>query len=123
MPQVNSALGAERMALSNVVSALRGEEPLSTVFWKYYVLGIVLMLLLVVLIYFLEVFLVVLLPVVFSPVAIASCFYILYQVWVTISLWRCAFNVRNALWGYLCRAYVLCVVAYCIHALIQASFE
>jgi len=35
--------------------------------------------------------------------AVATIVMIPYTAWILVAVWRCAFNVRNDLWGYLAR--------------------
>jgi hypothetical protein len=39
--------------------------------------------------------------------AAGNLFILIYFIWVAVSLWRCAYNVDNELWGHLARALVV----------------
>jgi hypothetical protein len=45
-----------------------------------------------------------------------------YYAWAIVSLWRCAFNVRRHLWGYLARAYAVAQTALIAYALASTSW-
>jgi len=90
---------------SHLVEAIRGRERLVVVFWYYFVLG--------------ELGLVLLLvaastavPMVRAPLLMGvltvafAVPLVAYHLWVMVSLWTCAFNVRLRFWGYLARGYV-----------------
>ena len=85
---------------------MRGKERLAVVFWYYFVLG--------------GIGIALLIAAASASASLVSSralivgagiplvlFVIAYQLWVLISLWTCAFNVRSRFWGYLTRAYVL----------------
>ncbi len=38
------------------------------------------------------------------PPGAGLALFILYELWISISIWTCAANVENPLWGYLARA-------------------
>jgi hypothetical protein len=90
----------------------RGEGPLWKVYWLYGVLGsnvLVLILLLLM-----------------QRGAIGSLWFQLvllllaaYTVWIVVSVWRCAFNVENPLYGHMARALT---VAWAINALMVLGF-
>lgn len=74
--------------------AWNGEEKLWKVFWLYNVLGGIVIS-----------FLVSLVPI----IGILLC--IIYFVWNTVSLWRCAWNASIKLWGYILRVLIIfCVL-------------
>lgn len=86
---------------------MRGKERLAAVFWYYYVLGYLgIALVFVGAVVIVESF--DLPSVMMAVVAVLLSLPILaYQVWSNISLWACAFNVENRMWGYLARLWVL----------------
>lgn len=87
--------------------AWRGEEKLWKVFWLYGVLLYTVLSL---------VFLVLLVPVVLASLMIPAFglvpFIIMlpYTVWVWVAVWRCAWNAKWRLWGYVARILVVVVI-------------
>ena len=89
-----------------VMDAFRGRERLAIVFWYYWVLGQLGVVLL-----FLGAWALIehvppgiLKVVVGLLVAIPV---VAYEIWVLVSLWTCAFNVKTKIWAYVVRAYVV----------------
>jgi hypothetical protein len=90
----------------------RGEGPLWKVYWLYGVLGSnVLALLLLLLV---------------RADAVATLWFQIvwlllaaYTVWIVVSVWRCAFNVENPMYGHMARALT---VAWAINALMVLGF-
>ena len=90
----------------------RGRGPLWKVYWLYGVLG--------------SNVLAGLLLVLMQRSALASGWFqilllvlVAYTVWIVISVWRCAFNVENPLYGHMARALT---VAWAINALMVLGF-
>ncbi len=90
----------------------RGQGPLWKVYWLYGVLGSNVLALLLLL--------------VMERSALASGWLQLlllvlavYTVWIVISVWRCAFNVENPLYGHMARALT---VAWAINAVLVLGF-
>jgi len=94
-------------------SSLRGRERLTKVFWVYYLAGATL--------------LTVVPHLAAEPLYDRGvplwCFILFaviqvsYLLWVHVSLWRCAFNVANRVWGYLARVLV------CVAILVVAVYS
>jgi hypothetical protein len=89
-------------AKSALKRAWLGEESLSLVFWGYYVLGafgVSLLLGLVAVTGQIHNF-----PILrWISVALA----LIYFVWAVVSVWRCAFNIKNKIYGYIARIIVV----------------
>jgi len=94
-------------------AAWSGKERLWKVFWLYYVLG------LGVLSY---------LPDVFSeasrilkvPVGVAV---LVYLVWAPVSVWRCAFNADQGVWGYVVRALLVAQAIVFVMVIVVGVFQ
>ena len=94
------------MLKKELLDVLRGEKELFCVFWGYYVIGSLLIVLLVLL-----------LSSVGEYLGFGKVLFWLwvplvgvYSLWVTIGLWRCAFNTKRKIWGYLTRGMVILIV-------------
>ena len=90
----------------------RGDGPLWKVYWLYGVLGSNVLALILLLL--------------MQEGAIASGWFQLvllllavYTVWIVVSVWRCAFNVENPMYGHMARALT---VAWAINALLVLGF-
>ena len=46
---------------------------------------------------------------------------VLYEIWVLVSLWTCAFNVKAKFWGYCARVYVVLNIAGYLEGAYEAS--
>jgi len=90
----------------------RGEGPLWKVYWLYGVLGS-------------NVLALILLLLVRADAVATLWFQIVwlllaaYTVWIVVSVWRCAFNVENPMYGHMARALT---VAWAINALMVLAF-
>jgi hypothetical protein len=90
----------------------RGEGPLWKVYWLYGVLGS-------------NVLALILLLLVRADAVATLWFQIVwlllaaYTVWIVVSVWRCAFNVENPMYGHMARALT---VAWAINALMVLGF-
>ena len=91
------------MSVSKVIqSAWNGNERLTLVFWGYYVLGtsgISFLLGLVLVMPVLSDILILRTGVIFLGLT--------YFIWVVVSVWQCAFNVKNKIYGYIARIIVI----------------
>ena len=90
----------------------RGDGPLWKVYWLYGVLGSNVLALILLLL--------------MQEGAIASGWFQLvllllavYTVWIVVSVWRCAFNVENPMYGHMARALT---VAWALNALLVLGF-
>jgi hypothetical protein len=107
------------MTLEYFMDTARGKERLSAVFWYYQVCGNVALVLVAVLltaladIYLQDAALIFAVIVIVAPI-------IVYQMWVLVSLWNCAFNVRRAFWGYASRLFVCYAACQLVLGLFEA---
>ncbi|MCK9987599.1 MAG: hypothetical protein AzoDbin1_04071 [Azoarcus sp.] len=88
-----------------LATTLKGQEKLSIVFWYYNVLAMFG----VALIASAMTGIAMLLSAEPNPNLILVGFVLLipYWLWAVASLWQCAFNVQNRVWGYFARGYVI----------------
>jgi hypothetical protein len=105
------------MSQSAIAKVWRGEERLFVVFWWYYVVASF------VLGPGLAVAVPLLLPFVPRAIGIWSAYAIgaAYFVWISVGLWRCAFNVESRAWGYVVRIVVILDILGAIDFVVQVS--
>ena len=85
----------------------RGEEELKTVFWIYYALVVVLTSMLVA--FLGPLYLQLGLPTLLLGIVLGALM-AAYGAWIMVSLWRCAYNSANRLWGHLTRILVVLIL-------------
>jgi len=108
------------MDSSYLMQTLRGRERLAVVFWRYWVLGQLGVVLLLVagasLVEHVQPEIVKILASVLIAIPVLA-----YEIWVLVSLWTCAFNVRAMFWGYCARAYVVLIAIGYLEGAYEAS--
>jgi len=90
----------------------RGEGPLWKVYWLYGVLGSNVLALILLLLVRVDAVATLWFQIVWLLLAA-------YTVWIVVSVWRCAFNVENPMYGHMARALT---VAWAINALMVLGF-
>jgi len=91
--------------MKSIKKAWNGKERLTTVFWGYYFIGLLIFIITAgILVSFASS---INSDIILYPLA---PFLIVYMVWVHWSLWSCAFNVNNRVWGYLVRTLVIVTI-------------
>ncbi|MGH6943204.1 MAG: hypothetical protein ACREH6_03145 [Geminicoccaceae bacterium] len=100
------------MSASFAMTYWRGQGPLWKVYWLYGVIGSNVLALILVLL--------------MERGALGTVWFQIvwlllsaYTVWIVVSVWRCAFNVENPLYGHMARALT---VAWAINALLVLGF-
>ncbi len=89
-----------------VIKSWKGEERLSVVFWIYFVIGQVVIALLLSSLSKVSQDM----GASYMRLIFTMAFVVPYMVWTTWSVWRCAFNVSWAPWGYVARLLILILV-------------
>ncbi len=89
-----------------------GQEKLYLAFWGYYIRGQLLLLFPALL------FALVFVRFKYAGLLIGLSLLLAWFIWSSIGVWRCAFNVKRKVWGYLARVYVLVQLYVTGHGLI-----
>ena len=93
-----------------LLSYWNGEQKLWKAFWLMgFVFQILFLYFLLVLLYF-----VVLIGLTWSIKVTIFLLSNIYQIWILVSIWNCAYNVRNKTWGHLSRSIVILNVIFII---------